>query len=117
MKRKGAAGEAAVPHPARVAVTRRKSNVTAQKPFMNNSARDSADRAVLLEAFVAELTCAAYAVALRHTTGHSWLASSWPCGRRSTKWSRGGDKRARRTGRWSSRPFKRLAHSNGKPLS
>ena len=73
MKRKGAAGEAAVPHPARVAVTRRKSNVTAQKPFMNNSARDSADRAVLLEAFVAELTCAAYAVALRHTTGHSWL--------------------------------------------
>src|SRR5262249_51107412 len=73
MKRKGAAGEAAVPHPARVAMTRRKSSVTAQKPFMNDTARTTADRAVLLEAFVAELTTAAYAVALRHTTGHSWL--------------------------------------------
>ena len=27
----------------------------------------------MLEAFVAELTTAAYAVALRHGTGHSWL--------------------------------------------
>jgi hypothetical protein len=53
-------------------MTRRKSNVTAQKPFMNDTARASADRAVLLEAFVAELTSAAYHVALRHGAG-TWL--------------------------------------------
>jgi len=72
MKRNRAAGEAAVPHPARVTMTRRKSNVTAQKPFMNDTARATADRAVLLEAFVAELTSAAYHVALRHGAGQ-WL--------------------------------------------
>ena len=72
MKRNRAAGEAAGPHPARVAMTRRKSNVTAQKPFMHETARATADRAVLLEAFVAELTCAAYHVALRHGAGQ-WL--------------------------------------------
>ena len=72
MKRKGAAGEAAGPHPARVAMTRRKSNVTAQKPFMHETSRATADWAVLLEAFVAELTSAAYHVALRHGAG-TWL--------------------------------------------
>ena len=72
MKRMGAAGEAAGPHPARVAMTRRKSNVTAQKPFVTDTARATADRAVLLEAFVAELTSAAYHVALRHGAGQ-WL--------------------------------------------
>ena len=72
MKRMGAAGEAAGPHPARVAMTRRKSNVTAQKPLVTDTARVTADRAVLLEAFVAELTSAAYHVALRHGAG-TWL--------------------------------------------
>ena len=71
MKRSGAAGEAGIPHPARH-MTRRKSNVTAQKPFMIDTARATADRAVLLEAFVAELTSAAYHVALRHGAG-TWL--------------------------------------------
>jgi hypothetical protein len=51
---------------------RRKSNVTAQKPFMNDTARANADRAVLLKAFVAELSSAAYHVALRHGAG-TWL--------------------------------------------
>ena len=40
---------------------------------MNATARTASDRDTLLEAFVAELTTAAYAVALRHGTGHLWL--------------------------------------------
>jgi hypothetical protein len=48
------------------------SNVTAQKPFMNDTARATADRVVLLEPLVAELTSAAYHVALRHGVG-TWL--------------------------------------------
>jgi hypothetical protein len=72
MKRNGAASDAAVTHPARVTMTRRKSNVTAHKPFVNDTARATYDRAVLLEAFVAEFTSAAYHVALRHGAG-TWL--------------------------------------------
>ena len=46
--------------------------MTGLKPFMNDTASATADRAVLLEAFVAELTSAAYHVALRHEAG-TWL--------------------------------------------
>jgi hypothetical protein len=46
--------------------------VAAQRPFMNDTARATADRGVLREAFVAELTSAAYHVALRHGAG-TWL--------------------------------------------
>ena len=40
---------------------------------MNATARTATDGDILLGTFVAELTAAAYAVALRHGTGHSWL--------------------------------------------
>jgi hypothetical protein len=50
----------------------RESNVTAQNPFMNDTARAAADWTVLLEAFVAELTSAAYYVTLQHGEG-TWL--------------------------------------------
>jgi hypothetical protein len=40
---------------------------------MNATARTASDKDTLLGTFVAELTTAAYAVALRHGTGHSWL--------------------------------------------
>jgi hypothetical protein len=46
--------------------------VAAQRPFMNDAARATTDRGVLREAFVAELTSAAYHVALRHGAG-TWL--------------------------------------------
>jgi hypothetical protein len=46
--------------------------MAALKPFMDDTARTTADRAVLLEVFVAELTSAAYHVALRHGAG-TWL--------------------------------------------
>jgi len=81
---------------------------------MNCNDSNRSDENTSLESFVAELTTAAYGVPLRHTTGTRGWTSSWPCGRRSTKRSRGGDKRARKTGRWSPRPFKRFANSTGK---
>jgi hypothetical protein len=46
--------------------------MAALKPFMDDTARTTADWAVLLEAFVAELPSAAYHVALRHGAG-TWL--------------------------------------------
>ena len=46
--------------------------MAAQRPFMNDAARATTDRGVLREAFVAELTSAAYHVALRHGAG-TWL--------------------------------------------
>src|SRR5262249_9150798 len=72
MRRNRAAGEAVVPPPARSTMTRQTNNMAALKPFMNDTARATANRAVLFEAFVAELTSAAYHVALRHGAG-TWL--------------------------------------------
>src|SRR5262249_53637603 len=72
MRRNRAAGEAVVPHRARSTMTRKTSNMAALKPFMNDTYRATADRDVLLEAFAAELTSAAYHVALRHGAG-TWL--------------------------------------------
>ena len=46
--------------------------MAALNPFMNDTYRATADRDVLLDAFVAELTSAAYHVALRHGAG-TWL--------------------------------------------
>jgi len=43
------------------------------KLFVNDNARATADREALLDAFVAELTHAAYHVALRHGAGSKWL--------------------------------------------
>jgi hypothetical protein len=40
---------------------------------MNANDRTPSDGNTLLETFIAELTTAAYAVALRHTTRRSWL--------------------------------------------
>jgi hypothetical protein len=40
---------------------------------MNSTARTARDRDTSLGTFVAELTTAAYGVALRHGAGHSWL--------------------------------------------
>ena len=40
---------------------------------MNDSARATADRDALLDTFVAELTRAAYHVALRHGAAGTWL--------------------------------------------
>jgi hypothetical protein len=40
---------------------------------MNDNARATADRDALLDTLVAELTCAAYHVALRHGAASTWL--------------------------------------------
>ena len=47
--------------------------MAALKPYLNDTARAPAERDALLETFVAELTCAAYHVALRHGAADKWL--------------------------------------------
>jgi hypothetical protein len=42
-------------------------------PLINDCALATANRDVMLETFVAELTCAAYQVALRHGAAGTWL--------------------------------------------
>jgi hypothetical protein len=43
------------------------------RSFINDNARATADRDVLLDTFAAELTRAAYHVALRHRAPGTWL--------------------------------------------
>jgi hypothetical protein len=43
------------------------------RSFTNDNARATADRDGLLETFAAELTCAAYQVAIRHGAPGTWL--------------------------------------------
>ena len=43
------------------------------RSFINDNACASANRDALLETFAAELTCAAYNVALRHGAPGTWL--------------------------------------------
>jgi hypothetical protein len=47
--------------------------LTTKRSFMNGNSRTPADRDALLETFAAELTLAAYRVALRHGAGGAWL--------------------------------------------
>jgi hypothetical protein len=42
-------------------------------PFVNDNARAAAERDALLDSFAAELTRAAYHVALRHRAAGTWL--------------------------------------------
>jgi hypothetical protein len=45
----------------------------ALRSFTNDNARATADRDALLETFAAELTCAAYHIAIRHGAPGTWL--------------------------------------------
>jgi hypothetical protein len=45
----------------------------ALRPFMNDNARATADGDALFDTFAAELTRAAYHVALRHGAADTWL--------------------------------------------
>ena len=60
---------------------------------MKGSPNTPGDRDILLEDFTAELTCAAYAVALRHGWGNQWLDLELDLWRVLTdtvqKWGRG----------------------------
>ena len=47
--------------------------LTTKRSFMNGNLRTPPDRDALLETFAAELTLAAYRVALWHGTGGAWL--------------------------------------------
>ncbi len=47
--------------------------LTTKRSFMNGNLRTPADRDALLETFAADLTLAAYRIALRHGTGGAWL--------------------------------------------
>src|SRR5260370_37859464 len=49
------------------------SPVTTERPFMSDTHSASWNRDTLLENFAAELTSAAYAVALRHGVEDNWL--------------------------------------------
>jgi hypothetical protein len=49
------------------------SGLTTERPFMNDNPRATDDRDALLDNFAAELTRAAYHVALRHGTAGTWL--------------------------------------------
>jgi hypothetical protein len=44
-----------------------------EQPFMHDDTRATADRGALLDNFAAELTRAAYHVALRHAPAGTWL--------------------------------------------
>jgi hypothetical protein len=54
-------------------IGRIESDLTTERLFMNDNARPAADRDALLDYFVAELTRAAYHVALRHGAAGPWL--------------------------------------------
>jgi hypothetical protein len=61
------------PAAGRVGKAKPVASLTTKGSFMNGNSRAPADRDARLETFAAELTLAAYDVALRHGAGGTWL--------------------------------------------